>query len=171
MKEKSEFGRGLVICLAKFLEHYSNDQTRKINNIEFYLRQSSGKQREMLSEHPSPGSDYGKKFRDELNYWIKKIVPIWGDVEHALSAEVMCWANAASDHLYDIECPPGDQWNPISKTIKELQDLGLDMGHGDGLMGRKQYDPEDIRKLYRLAKEVLIFIDNQLGLDADWGEY
>ena len=45
------------------------------------------------------------------------------------------WANGASDHLYEIEVPEGDDWKEIAFMVEELKELGLEMGHGFGRKG------------------------------------
>ena len=171
MPKKSEFGRGLVICLAKFLEHFSNSQMERINNEIFFAKRSPEKQKDMLSVNPPSNSNYGRDFHDHIRWWASRMVPIYGDYEAAIASDIASWANGASDHLYDIQYPTGKEWKAVIPSIKKLQNLGLDMGHGDGLMGKKQYGPSDLDELSRLTKKILVFIDRRLGLDADWGTW
>ena len=132
MEEKSEFGKGLVICLAKFSEHFVTLQAQ----IEQYEK--------MREKHPDGFTE---------------------------SSAVTLWANGATNHLYEIEVPKGREWAKIRKKVKELQEKGLDMGHGSGIMGGKDFTKEDAWALMNLTKEIALLIDRKLGLKPDEGSF
>ena len=116
---ESEFGKGLIICLIKFAEHF------------------------MVFEY-------------EKKYPVNN--PIW------------LWANAASDHLYEIEVPPGDEWNEIREKVLSLKEIGLEMGHG--YVENNQYHTEEyINKLRHLTREIALLIDKKLGLNPQLGSW
>jgi len=117
---ESEFGKGLVICLVKFAEHFEGD---------------------LFTE--------SKLEMDE-------------------SRQVEMWANGASDHLYEIEVPQGKEWARIRKEVKQLQDKGLEIGHG---FTGKQWTAEDRMELERLTESIALMIDRKLGLKPDIGEW
>ena len=87
------------------------------------------------------------------------------------SDAIHMWANGASDHLYDIEVPEGKQWDEIRESVRELQDLGLLMGHSFTDEGKKASTQENFFRLSNLAREIAIFIDKQIGLEPEIGEY
>lgn len=72
-QEQSEFGSGIVVCLAKFSEHLWNDREPSLDG------ELSDGSRSMR----------GSKFYDSD--------------EHLYSREVEIWANGASDHFYDLD--------------------------------------------------------------------
>ena len=154
-KNKSEFGKGLVVCLAKFSEHFSNDQARQIYNRAFLLKKPQEEQDIILSGNPPPNLNYGTDMTDDLIFFMKKTVPIYGNIKSATSSSITLWANGASDHLYDIEIPLGKKWDKIRGVVDILKDKGLDMGHGSGLMGKREYTVEDLNELIELTKKVL----------------
>lgn len=170
-KEKSDFGKGLVVCLAKFMEHFAGDQMRQLSHRVFLLKKPKYQQKIILSGNPPPSLNYGKDKTEDFIFFINKMVPIWGSIKATISHDVTLWANGASDHLYEIETPKGKNWEAIRKIVKELQDKGLEMGHGRGLMGGKIYTVDDIYELGDLTRKALLLIDKKLGLKPDWGEH
>ena len=170
MSEKSEFGKGLVVCLAKFSEHFTNSQIREIYDRAFFLKKPQKEQDIILSGNPPPNLSYGKNKTDNFIFFMKKTVPIYGNIKSSTSSSVTLWANGASDHLYDIEVPLDKKWNKIRVVVDMLKDKGLDMGHGLGLMGKKEYTVEDLTELVELTKKALLLIDKKLGLKPDWGD-
>lgn len=134
MKEKSEFGKGLTICLVKFAEH------------AMYL-QHFLKMNEKIRESDTTNPEY------------------WNDGQ-----AVSMWANGATDHLYEIEVPKGKEWDSIRRKVKKLQDKGLDIGHGSGLMS-DNFSKEDAYELQKLTREIAVMIDKKLGLKPDEGSF
>lgn len=170
-KEKSEFGKGLVVCLAKFSEHFSNSQITQIYNNTYLLKKTQKEQDIILSGNPPPNLNYGKDLTNEFVFFIKKTVPIYRSIERAMSSAITLWANGASDHLYEVETPLGKKWNTVRAVIDKLKEDGLDMGHGSGLMGDREYTVEDLNELRELTKKALLLIDKILGIKPDWGEH
>jgi len=148
MTKGSDFGRGLVICLVKFSEHfmylYYNWDVRVKHQIEF------DKMFYKKYKEYSPPKDYNK---------------------YAISNIITNWANGASDHLYEIEVPKGRQWSKIRKKVEELQDKGLDMGHGAGFMNVKEYTRKDVDYLMELTREIALDVDKIIGLEPEMGDY
>jgi len=170
-QNKSEFGKGLVVCLAKFMEHFSNNLIRQIYHRAFLLKKSQEDQQKILSGNPPDNLNYGKDLTEDFIFFMNKTVKIFKTPEHAISFDITLWANGASDHLYDIEVPKKKGWEEIKKIINKLQDKGLDMGHGAGLMGRKEYTIKDLEELNNLTKKALILIDKKIGLKPEWGKF
>lgn len=165
---KSEFGKGLVICLTKFSEHFENNYVRELQIIKSYLKENEKNKELMTSPNPPSGLNYGKPHMDNLRFFMEKEVPIDGSIEKALSMKIELWANGATDHLYEIEVPEQFKRTTLGKKIKMLQDKGLEMGHG--FLG-KIWTIEDVEELMNLTREIGVLIDKKLGLKPDIGEY
>ena len=76
--------------------------------------------------------------------------------------------NGASDHLYEIQVPPEWQDKEIGRKVKELQSLGLEIGHG---FTKKTWTEADVTKVYELCQEIAILIDQELGLKPNKGTW
>lgn len=169
-KEKSEYGKGLVICLVKFANHFNNDQAKTIYDLKHYYDSDEKVRKEMLKYSPEPSCNYGKRFHDKIRFYIRDMLPIHnGNLDELISHEITLWANGATDHLYEIEVPKGKSWDKIRTKIEKLQDEGLQMGHG--FRENKLYTPDDMKKLINLTIEISVMIDKKLGLKSDRGEW
>ncbi|GAF86175.1 unnamed protein product, partial [marine sediment metagenome] len=103
--EKTEFGKGLTICLGKFLEHFGNQQLERIHFIDMYKNKSEVEQKVMISDNPPDNLNYGE-MNGYLRFYVEDILPIYdSDLDKALGHEIELWANGASDHLYELEVP------------------------------------------------------------------
>jgi len=167
---KSEFGKGLVINLVKFSEHfnYKGGYLRQIKSVLFYLEKNKEERDLMISDDPPPNLDYGKEIKEEIKMFLICYLKIWKSYEKAISQLITLWANGATDHLYEIEVPEGKEWNKIRKLVSELQNKGLDMGHG---FKDKIYVYDDVLELWELVKKICILIDKKIGLKPNWGEW
>lgn len=158
-KEKSEFGKGLVICLVKFAEHFENSYALRIANVHWkYFGKGKG----------TDITKYGRDLQDNIAMFEKIELKVHKDPKKALSSMIEMWANGASDHLYEIEIPKGTEKTQGAKKVKKLQHLALEMGHG--FIG-KTYTYEDFKKLQALTREIAMCLDNALGLKPDLGEW
>jgi len=85
-----------------------------------------------------------------------------------MSDAVKMHFNGASDHLYEIEVP--DRWKgtELGKKVVELQDLGLEVGHG---FKEKKWTEDDVNKAYGLCQEIAVLIDKELGLEPQIGQW
>lgn len=167
--EKSEFGKGLTVCLGKFLEHFGTEQVRHIYFIDMYKNKSEVEQKVMISDNPPDNLNYGE-VNGFLRFYIEDMLPIYdNDIDKAISREIELWASGATDHLYEIEAPEGKGWGKIRGMVKELKDTGLKMGHG--LNKDRLWIKEDIGKLNELALKILFEIDKKIGLEPDIGKW
>lgn len=167
--EKSEFGKGLTVCLAKFLEHFGYEKLTRIYFIETYKNKPEVEQKAMVSDNPPDNLNYGV-LNGYLKFFVEDIVPIHkGNIDDALSHEIETWANGASDHLYEIEVPKGEDWDNIRKMVEELKDKGLKMGHS--LTKDTIWKVKDINELKELTLKILLEVDKKIGLQPDLGEY
>jgi len=74
--------------------------------------------------------------------------------------------NGASDHLYEIEVPQGEEWSKVRKDIKALRNKALHLGHTKIEATRKQ-----VIELFDKAIDIALEIDKLLGLKPDRGEW
>jgi hypothetical protein len=158
-KEESEFGKGLVVCLCKFSEHFMNRHMEQIWAIERWLR-NPNRDNEITSDTPTIESFK----RVEL-----KVSKEFGhDEKYAFSHVIEMWAYGATDHLYNIQVPKKWEGTELAKKVTELQELGLSMGHSFS----RQSTFEDIRRLRKLVEEISLEIDKKIGIkDGDWGQW
>lgn len=169
-EEKSEFGKGLVICLLKFATHFSNSHARDISRIQQYLEKSEEERKLILSEHPPDNLNYGEEYHQKVRYWVEKTNDYHqGDITASISQDLEMWANGASDHLYEIEVPDGEDWSEIRSKVEELQNLGLKMGHG--FIQDNLWVLGDYFKLRDLTIEIALLIDKKLGLKPEEGTW
>ncbi len=155
-KEKGKFCRDLIVSLVKFYQHFMNKYFKKERSefgkglvvclIKFY-------------QHFSP------EYLKDINICKEAFSPYYGNVK-ASSRGITLWANGATDHLYEIGAPKGKEWEEVRQKVKELQDSGLEMGHGITCYTKGTiYTLEDIIKLRELTEEILMSVSNKLGLE------
>ena len=101
-----------------------------------------------------------KKFYEEMRKKQSKYFNISNAVETHF--------NGASDHLYEIEVPSEWEKAKLGKKVKELQDFGLEMGHG---FTGKDWTEDDVEKAYTMCQEVALLIDKELGLKPQIGSW
>ena len=165
---KSEFGKGLVVNLVKFYEHWANDSITRIYHSLFYLSKSESERELILSDSPPDNLRYSKDVVADIKYFRDIEMSIYKSEERAISQMITLWANGATDHLYEMEAPKGVEWAKVRSLVDELKDKGLKMGHG---FTDTIYTIKDVEELSTLAKDIAILIDKKLGLSPDWGEY
>lgn len=72
--------------------------------------------------------------------------------------------------MYQIETPKGEKWDKVRNMVNELQNKGLDLGHGFKKQPENITD-EDIRELITLTEDISLEIDKVLGIDCLLGEW
>lgn len=107
-------------------------------------------------------------FRVESEEAKKKSIEIWGTEERYISSQIEMWANGATDHLYELVVPEGEQWNTIREKVKLLKDKGLEMGHG---FTGKTWKLEDKQFLIDLTREIAVETDRILDIESDSGQW
>lgn len=153
-KTESEFGSGVVVCLAKFSEHMGNRQAHDVYNIVGWLKQTPEKQKEWEDGNPD------MKRSIEIYRCFGQLGVGEG---HGLS-RLIWWMNGASDHFYDLDEERAPQ------PLRELKSLTLLIGHGNDAPG--DLDPEHVDKIHKLWKESCLAVDRQLGVeDPEWGQW
>ncbi len=166
--EKSEFGKGLVICLVKFSEHFENSKFQNVRQYARFLEFTEEQQNKIRSSTPPDNLNYGS-VNKSFDWWMNKIVPIWGTPEKTLSHEIEICFSGASDHLYGIEVPKDTSWDNIRKEIKRLQNKGLEMGHG--FHNKRMWKIEDMNELVDSTRKISLMIDKKIGLKPQEGPY
>jgi hypothetical protein len=160
MVKKSEFGRGLAVCLVKFAEHFENDMARMIDHAHLFYGKLKG-DRARLDE-------CGADVRRDVDLFDRVYLKGTEDVERGLSRLIETWANGAADHLYEIEVPERMAGGRLGKLVGELRSKGLRIGHGftGGI-----WTYEDFVELQELARKIALELDRGIGLEPDLGEW
>jgi len=161
-KVKFRFCKDLIAKLAKFFRYFMDRYFKKEKSefgkglvvclVKFY-------------QHFSP------EYLKEIDICKEALSSYYGNEEKALSRGITLWANGASDHLYEIEAPKGKEWEEVRQKVKELQDSGLEMGHGIRFNKKEViYTLKDIERLRELAEEILMAVNNKLKLNLHFEE-
>src|ERR1044072_4426996 len=106
----------------------------------------------------TPYGDAADKLRRVHMYDIS--LKSHGTKEKVVSSYIELWANAASDHFYDLDR------NLARPPLCELADLTLKMGHG---FTDTVWTVEDMDRVRELWKESCLALDLRLGTIPDWG--
>ena len=171
MAEKSEFGRGLAICLVKFAEHFENDMARQIGDAHFFYDELKGNKTEL--------EKYGADIKRNVEHFERFYLEITGSVERGLSCKtwsmerglsrlIETWANGASDHLYEIEVPKHMAKTKLGRLVGRLQSKGLRMGHG---FTGEIHTYADFTELRELTRKIALELDKKMGLKPDLGKW
>ena len=111
-------------------------------------------------------AEHSMKLQSDIELYreLHKMSPDLFDDSHAVTIHF----NGASDHLYEIEVPKKWKNTEIGIKVKELQEKGLEIGHG---FTCKNYTFEDAKYLYNLCQDIALLIDKDLGLNPEKGEW
>lgn len=155
----SDFGSGIVVCLAKFSEHlrehgpYSELVIREFADIDEAEREQL---RAKAERHPRGDAALTLARLDVLD-----VIARFRGREAAISEAIHLWMNGASDHFYGLD-------ESAPEPLRELADLTLRIGHGYAEEVWTIETIDRIRELWRLS---CLAIDERLGVEADWGEW
>jgi hypothetical protein len=160
----SEFGKGIVICLIKFSEHFERDTLAEVCLID-RLKDKYNPLTKKIELSPLEKYDSETLRNVEL---VNIIYLKTKSFEECISHMIELWASGASDHLYDIKCP--DNWIDgtselgalIYDKLMELQTTGLKMGHG--FVTNTLWTLEDVIHLRKLTIEISLLLDKYLGI-------
>lgn len=147
---RSEFGHGVVICVAKFAEHLSNHWAEIARVTRWWATIDDDRRAtEIQSAITHPRGDAAR--RQTMVDIVK--------LEDALQM----WANGARDHFLDLDrghATPG---------VCELADLVLKMGD---VYPQYTCTWDDFQQVYALWERACVELDASLGVTApDWGEW
>ncbi len=158
MSDESEFGRGVVVCLAKFSEHLFNRQAVTVmNEIRFSEMSGDDKYVEESEARTHPRGDAAQRIAGRM--YSGMLGHLTGN---PVSEALEMWANGASDHFYDLDRDRAPQ------PLCELADLTLEMGHG---FTGKTWTPEHWMRIHDLWRESCLSLDRTLGNNPDWGRW
>lgn len=157
-KEPSEFGRGVVVCLAKFTEHLANRQAVSVaNEIRYRRMTDEEKATEVREAEQHPRGDAAQRIASRLYSGILASL-----TRDAVSESLERWANGASDHFYDLDR------ERAPTPLCELADLTLDMGHG---FRGQTWTEGDWTRIHDLWRAACLAVDEKLGAAPDWGKW
>jgi len=161
--EQSEFGSGVVVCLAKFSEHLSAPFARRFTNALHWSKMDATEQQKRRDEALQyPHGDSARLVGNVKGVFMG----IRASEQEELMSALSTWANGASDHFYDLDRDKAPQ------ELIELADYMLDLGHGSGLMGKWPNDPSDTWDyIWKQWEEACLAVDRQLGVEPDWGQW
>jgi hypothetical protein len=160
--ERSDFGAGVVVCLAKFSEHLREHGPYSERLIREYAGWTPERDQQLrLEAERYPTGDAAQKLARISVAEISERVR-GGDRAAALSSMIEMWMNAASDHFYDLD----DGKAP--EPLRELAALALNIGHG---FTGEQWTIATVDRIRELWRESCLAVDRLLGVEPDWGEY
>jgi hypothetical protein len=153
--EQSEFGKGVVVCLAKFSEHLNDRWYEWAKHAAQWSLLSKADREHHLEE--------AKKFQHGDSARLVSSVALYLDTaDFGLSHNIEMWMNGASDHFYDLDR------TKAPKPLCELAALCLRIGHG--FTGEK-WDWKTVEKILQLWQDSCLAVDKKLGVESDWGQW
>jgi hypothetical protein len=156
----SEFGKGIVVCLAKFSEHLHEHGPYSERSIREYAKTTDAQRTKMVEEAGKfPRGDSAQTLSRLSVFDIS--AEVRGGREEAISSAIEMWMNAASDHFYDLDdrAPP---------PLRKLADLALRIGHG---FTGETWTLETVDEIRDLWRESCLAVDQLLGVEPDWGKW
>lgn len=160
---RSEFGAGLVVCLAKFSEHlwggggaYTEEIIHDFNRYVEMPERRRDKEREEAAQYPS-GSSAAFLRNVDIAGLGEGMTP-----ERTLSHLVEIWLNGASDHFYELDRELAPD------PLVQLADLTLEAGHG---FTDKVWGMDTVQKIRDLWRDSCLELDEKLGAEPDWGNW
>ncbi len=156
----SDFGAGVVVCLAKFSEHLHEHGPYSENVIREYARwDDDARERAEAEALRFPRGDAVQKLRRMA---AMEVGAKYGGRDSAISRAIQMWMNGASDHFYDLDR------DRAPAPLIELADLTLDIGHGFTGATWTIATVDRVRDLWRQS---CLAVDRALGTEPDWGEW
>jgi hypothetical protein len=153
----SEFGRGVVVCLAKFSEHLWEGGVYTERLIREYAGWTDAERARCQAEAQRfPRGDaaqkLGRMYLAEIGH---------RDRELNLSRLIVMWMHGACDHFYDLD----DDKAPA--PLRELAALTIRIGRG--FIVTEPWTLETVERIRELWRESCLALDRQLGVEPDWG--
>lgn len=158
-EEVSEFGAGVVVCLAKFSEHLWNDMYERVCNLVWWEELPEEKREQQRQEaRKFPRGDAARRMLTVESFGL------FAERSHAenLSRAIEMWMNGASDHFYDLDRERSPD------CLVALADLALRIGHG---FTDRTWTWDDVKLLRELWRKSCIELDRRLGTEPDWGQW
>lgn len=159
----SEFGAGVVVCLAKFSEHLWGGPAFSERTLHAYVRwqEATPERRAAWQQEAAryPTGDAAEFMRQIGVAKVSEVVR--GTPERVISHVIEMWMNGASDHFYDLDRERAPQ------PLVELADLTLTIGHG---FTGQTWTMEHVEWIRELWKDSCMALDQLLGTHPEWGE-
>lgn len=159
LREKhSEFGAGIVVCLAKFSEHLWIERERTAWELCRYKRDGKGE----LSKDAQRRLDFATEWQRKYPEYVH---PYGDPLTYAIHDEIGMWANAAGDHFFDLD---------RERAPKELVELGDFMIwlRNDHLRDTQSvYGLAELERVRELWQAACIALDRMLGTKPNWGSW
>lgn len=155
-EKQSEFGAGIVVCLAKFSEHLWTDRERTMAELVGY---GEGKVKG-LSERAQRDLDFAN---DMLVKYPDDKARYGDPLAYAIDQAVSMWASGAGDHWFDLDR------DKAPAEIIELADHVLRLRNGH--FSEERFTAEDYYKIRQLWEAACIALDRKLGTVPNWGEW
>ncbi len=155
---QSEFGAGIVVCLAKFSEHLWIERERTAWELCRYKRDGKGELSKDAQRCLESAIDWQRKYPEY-------ILPFGDPLTYAIHDQIGMWANGAGDHFFDLD---------RERAPRELVELGDFMIYlrNDHLRDEKSvYDIEDLERVRELWRAACIAVDRMLGTKPNWGKW
>lgn len=157
-KEPSEFGKGIVVCLAKFSEHLWNHFYERVQNAIRWQEMS-------VADRIERENEAARFPRGDAARFISNVKSAFSGIrdspEQDISMQIEMWMNGASDHFYDLDekAPP---------ALRELAELSLRIGHG---FTGETWTKETVTRIRELWEQACLEVDAMLGVEAEWGQW
>lgn len=175
-EKQSEFGAGLVVCLAKFSEHLSTDRDGRIYTYARWLKMGERErqsEREEAAKYPS--GDAARRLQriaafrfDEEGFYRYPALSAGcsSPEEYAISQAIHMWANAAGDHFFDLDRERAPE------PLIELADLMIRLRNRHLTDAQEEpFTLEHLDRVRELWKQSCIALDRILGTVPNWGEW
>jgi hypothetical protein len=155
--KESDFGAGFVYPLGLFIKHFDGHFAMLVENYIEFLNMPIDKHDKFLKDNP------------EIEIYAGSSKNFHDDYEHGLSRVIEMWANAASDHLYEMKLLSGKlKDSKLADMIIDLTDTAITMGHG---FTNKMWTYKDYTNVKKLAFDILFETDKFMGagpIRAKW---
>lgn len=148
-RQESEFGRGVVTCLAKFSEHlFMSESFQRVYQVSRWV---DGQ----VAVDPDGAS---------MARYAESMLKVLGSKERVLSMQISYWMSGASDHFAGLDRERSPQ------CLRELAELTRSMGHGF-MTSRRVWTMKDVDRIRDLWMQSCLALDKAHGVDAEWGRY
>lgn len=158
-EQKSEFGAGVVVCLAKFSEHLWTRTESAIGELEG-LRKGTRQLGELSAEAKSK-LDFQEHWWNEHPEYRRADTPL----EAAIDEAIDMWANGAGDHFFDLDEARAPE------PLKKLGALMLDLRTRHFRENNIVLTADVMKEIRELWEQSCIALDEKLGTKPDWGEW
>lgn len=157
-EERSEFGRGVVVCLAKFSEHLMGKE-REVVELDA-LRRGQIPRSSLKS-----GTELRLRFQED--WWCEhpEYRRTANPLEAAISHAIEMWGSGAGDHLLELDTEHSPE------PLRQLGDLMVAIRTVHMRPERSVFTMETLKRVRELWCESCLAIDRQLGAEPDWGEW